>query len=224
MHCGPEGMFVLLCTFLSDLSKILWKRSQQIIERYESRGFDAVETTFGWRTLTDVYRLTDVRVGCQIWVEFCRTAGGFTEGAVRACTLHIAHCTLHIAHCTLHIAHCTLNISHCTLHTEHCTLHTAHCTLHTAHCTLYIAHCTLHIAHCTLHTAVINVLLRSFLFYCVVFTLFYIIISANIVTVTGWHTLPFAVISCWRSLDQCFSTFVRPQPGKFFFYKTRARS
>jgi len=47
MHCGPEGMFVLLCTFLSDLSKILWKRSQQIIERYESRGFDAVETTFG---------------------------------------------------------------------------------------------------------------------------------------------------------------------------------
>jgi hypothetical protein len=25
-------------------------------------------------------------------------------------------------------------------------------------------------------------------------------------------------------LDQCFSTFVRPRPGKFFFYKTRARS
>jgi hypothetical protein len=25
-------------------------------------------------------------------------------------------------------------------------------------------------------------------------------------------------------LEQCFSTFVRPQPGKFFFYKTRARS
>ena len=25
-------------------------------------------------------------------------------------------------------------------------------------------------------------------------------------------------------LDQCFSTFVRPLPGKFFFYKTRARS
>jgi len=26
------------------------------------------------------------------------------------------------------------------------------------------------------------------------------------------------------SLDQCFSTFVRPRPGKFFFHKTRARS
>jgi len=26
------------------------------------------------------------------------------------------------------------------------------------------------------------------------------------------------------SLHQCFSTFMRPQPGKFFFYKTRARS
>jgi hypothetical protein len=26
------------------------------------------------------------------------------------------------------------------------------------------------------------------------------------------------------SLLQCFSTFVRPRPGKFFFYKTRARS
>ena len=25
-------------------------------------------------------------------------------------------------------------------------------------------------------------------------------------------------------LQQCFSTFVRPRPGKFFFYKTRARS
>jgi len=25
-------------------------------------------------------------------------------------------------------------------------------------------------------------------------------------------------------LDQCFSIFVRPQPGKFFFHKTRARS
>ena len=26
------------------------------------------------------------------------------------------------------------------------------------------------------------------------------------------------------SLDQCFSNFVRPRPGKFFFHKTRARS
>ena len=25
------------------------------------------------------------------------------------------------------------------------------------------------------------------------------------------------------TVDQCFSTFVRPRPGKFFFYKTRAR-
>ena len=25
-------------------------------------------------------------------------------------------------------------------------------------------------------------------------------------------------------IEQCFSTFVRPRPGKFFFYKTRARS
>ena len=25
-------------------------------------------------------------------------------------------------------------------------------------------------------------------------------------------------------LNQCFSTFVRPRPGKFFFHKTRARS
>jgi hypothetical protein len=25
-------------------------------------------------------------------------------------------------------------------------------------------------------------------------------------------------------LDQWFSAFVRPRPGKFFFYKTRARS
>jgi len=25
-------------------------------------------------------------------------------------------------------------------------------------------------------------------------------------------------------LRQCFSTYVRPQPGKFFFHKTRARS
>ena len=26
------------------------------------------------------------------------------------------------------------------------------------------------------------------------------------------------------TVDQCFSTFVRPRPGKFFFYKTTARS
>ena len=28
----------------------------------------------------------------------------------------------------------------------------------------------------------------------------------------------------WDIVVQCFSTFVRPRPGKFFFYKTRARS
>jgi len=28
---------------------------------------------------------------------------------------------------------------------------------------------------------------------------------------------------CLYGLNQCFSTFVRPRPGKFFFYKTRAR-
>jgi len=27
-----------------------------------------------------------------------------------------------------------------------------------------------------------------------------------------------------RSLRQCFPTFVRPRPGKFFFHKTRPRS
>ena len=27
-----------------------------------------------------------------------------------------------------------------------------------------------------------------------------------------------------RDVDQCFSTFVRPRPSKFFFHKTRARS
>ena len=27
-----------------------------------------------------------------------------------------------------------------------------------------------------------------------------------------------------EALDQCFSTFVRPRPCKFFFHKTRARS
>jgi len=27
-----------------------------------------------------------------------------------------------------------------------------------------------------------------------------------------------------ESLDQCFTTFVRARPGKFFFHKTRARS
>ena len=28
----------------------------------------------------------------------------------------------------------------------------------------------------------------------------------------------------YRTLHQCFSNFVRPRPGKFFFHKTRARS
>ena len=34
------------------------------------------------------------------------------------------------------------------------------------------------------------------------------------------HTLDRTTLS----LVQCFSTFVRLRPGKFFFYKTRARS
>jgi hypothetical protein len=34
-------------------------------------------------------------------------------------------------------------------------------------------------------------------------------------TLVGWMWLV--------SLGQCFSNFVRPRPGKFFFYKTRAR-
>jgi len=28
----------------------------------------------------------------------------------------------------------------------------------------------------------------------------------------------------YEALDQCFSTFVKPRPGKFYFYKTRTRS
>ena len=31
------------------------------------------------------------------------------------------------------------------------------------------------------------------------------------------------VLSC-GDIGQCFSTFVRPRPGKFFFYKKRAQS
>jgi len=31
-------------------------------------------------------------------------------------------------------------------------------------------------------------------------------------------------VSAEYSVDQCFSTFVRPRPGKFFFHKMRARS
>ena len=32
------------------------------------------------------------------------------------------------------------------------------------------------------------------------------------------------VIKARNTLEQCFSTVVRPRPGKFFFYNTRARS
>jgi len=35
-------------------------------------------------------------------------------------------------------------------------------------------------------------------------------------------------LACWEldthALEQCFSIFVRPRPGKIFFHKTRARS
>jgi len=27
-----------------------------------------------------------------------------------------------------------------------------------------------------------------------------------------------------ETLDQCFSTFVRPRPGRFFYYEMRTRS
>ena len=35
--------------------------------------------------------------------------------------------------------------------------------------------------------------------------------------------LSFSEYRVWR-IEQCFSTFVRPRLGKFFFHKTRARS
>jgi len=38
-----------------------------------------------------------------------------------------------------------------------------------------------------------------------------------------WHVSKKGVLYLSR-LWQCFSTFVRPRPGKFLFYKTRARS
>ena len=45
-----------------------------------------------------------------------------------------------------------------------------------------------------------------------------IMANQNLVHVTGQYT------HSTRPLTQCFSTFARPRPGKFFFYKTRARS
>jgi len=36
--------------------------------------------------------------------------------------------------------------------------------------------------------------------------------------------IPASGRSLTHALEQCFSTFVRPRPGKFFFQKTRARS
>jgi len=34
----------------------------------------------------------------------------------------------------------------------------------------------------------------------------------------------FSEICMVETLELCFSNFVRPRPGKFFFHKTRARS
>ena len=42
------------------------------------------------------------------------------------------------------------------------------------------------------------------------------LLSQSAVFTLPIHRLP--------TLKQCFSTFVTPRPGKFFFYKTRARS
>jgi len=35
---------------------------------------------------------------------------------------------------------------------------------------------------------------------------------------------PDVICNMMDPIEQCFSTFARPQPGKFFFYKMRALS
>ena len=40
----------------------------------------------------------------------------------------------------------------------------------------------------------------------------------------GSSILLYLIDDARSNTNQCFSTFVRPRPGKFFFYKTRARS
>ena len=40
---------------------------------------------------------------------------------------------------------------------------------------------------------------------------------------TLWCAIP-TVAFTGSCVEQCFSTFVRPRPGKFFFHKTKARS
>ena len=52
-------------------------------------------------------------------------------------------------------------------------------------------------------------------------------VSGDDVFLTRMLASPLAQVNCHASavlLYQCFSTFVRPRPGKFFFHKTRARS
>jgi hypothetical protein len=54
-----------------------------------------------------------------------------------------------------------------------------------------------------------------------------VICSIRSSRVLSWSTytfLPYTGTSTVNTLKQCFSTFVRPRPGKLFFYKTRARS
>jgi hypothetical protein len=46
----------------------------------------------------------------------------------------------------------------------------------------------------------------------------------HLLTLLGAHHI-LHVNRIWvKYVEQCFSTFVRPRPGKFFFHKTRARS
>ena len=40
----------------------------------------------------------------------------------------------------------------------------------------------------------------------------------------GPQFVGFSPIYPQQTIEQCFSTFIRPRPGKFFFHKTRARS
>jgi len=50
----------------------------------------------------------------------------------------------------------------------------------------------------------------------------YIIGKYRTIGITRQPTAP--LVRSKEGLQQCFSTFVRPLPGKFFFHKTRARS
>ena len=45
-----------------------------------------------------------------------------------------------------------------------------------------------------------------------------------IVSIFLLEKVPNIIADTRNTLEQCFSIFVRPRPGKFFFYETRARS